>query len=162
MNKFKAGDKVYCPMYGTSILMVTKNKSGHHPDIYPLMITVGKSYRILTNDGKIRSGDKLPALLHATPENHALLEQLYGDEFEAPPAVPTSKEIVKAYLDRGDKRVCCWVSNMNGRPTSVNKWVFIDQVTDGDYPFVDKDGRPWAHATPFDRTTLQPITELPT
>lgn len=84
-KEFKAGDKVYCPMYGTSILMVTKNKSGYHPDIYPLMITVGKNYRTLTNDGKISRGDKLPALLHATPENHTLLEQLYGVEFEAPP-----------------------------------------------------------------------------
>lgn len=91
-KEFKVGDKVYCPMYSTSILRVARNRTGYHSNSYPLAITVGRNHDTLTNYGKIRNADKQPVLFHATPENHKALEQLYGVEFEKPPVKPTSKE----------------------------------------------------------------------
>ena len=104
---------------------------------------------------------KAVSIFHATPEKQKQLEDLHGIKLEDAPFKPTSKEIVKAYLDKGDKGVCCWVSESNEQPGFFSSWVFIKQVVDSEYPFVDSDGWNWKHATPFDHTTLQPITELP-
>ena len=162
MSEFKAGDKVYCPMFSTSILRAARNKTGYSSDIYPLEIAVGSNHVTLTNDGKIRSDDKQPALFHATPENHKALEQLYGVEFEKPPTKPTSKEIVKAYLDRGDKNVCCWASDLVENPTAVDgRWVYISDYTESSHPFTTPSGCGWKYATPFDPRTNEAITELP-
>ena len=163
MNKeFKVGDPVYYPAQGTQVFHLEGN-SGLY---YPLAITFydddgDENFDTFTLEGFYSRAHKAPLIFHATPENKAKLDALYGVEFEEPPSKPTSKEIVKAYLDRGDKSVCCWASTINEQPKSINKWVFIEQVIDGDYPFVDKGGRYWKHATPFDHTTLEPITELP-
>ena len=161
-KEFKAGDFVYCPHIGTQIFALEDNDSVNYPLCFTYYNDGGYKVSItFTLDGMEAKEYKTPQIFHATPEMKAKLDDLYGVEFEKPPVKPTSKEIVKAYLDRGDKVVPCWVSNINGQPTSVNKWVFIEQVLDGDYPFFDKDDRYWIHATPFDHTTLQPITELP-
>ena len=162
MSKFKVGEPVYYPARGTQVFQL-ENYTGLY---YPLIITFydddgDEDFDSFTLEGFLSKTHKAPQIFHATPENKAKLEALYGVEFEAPPVKPTSKEIVKAYLNRGDKSVCCWASNINEQPKSINKWVFIEQVIDGDYPFVDKDGCHWKHATPLDHTTLQPITELP-
>ena len=159
MNKFKAGDKVYYPLRSTKVLTVYEQDV---PDEYSLKIYLDDgTAETFTEDGKKYSTDKAVPIFHATPETQRLLEHLHGIKLEDASVKPTSKEIVKAYLDRGDKSVCCWASNINEQPGSINKWVFIEQVIDGNYPFVDKDGFHWRHATPFDHTTLQPITELP-
>ena len=100
-KEFKVGDKVYCPMYSTSILTVSRNTSGCNLDSHPLEIVLGGD-DILTNDGKFSDGDEQPILFHATPENHKALEILYGDEFEKPPVKPTSKSISKGALLRDD------------------------------------------------------------
>ena len=157
MNKFKPGDKVYCPKYSTSILRVDRNKSGYNSDIYPLEIAVGINYDTLTNDGKIRTSDKQPILFHATPENHALLEQLYGVEFEKPPVKPTSKEIIQAMLDRGDKYVLCNVSNYGS-----DDWylVLIERVGENS-GYIDDAGTRWYTAKPINPRTGIIITELP-
>lgn len=90
-KEFKVGDKVYCPMYSTSVLRVARNKTGYHSDIYPLAIAVGRNHNTLNNEGKIRNADKQPVLFHATPENRKALEQLYGVEFEASPDEPITE-----------------------------------------------------------------------
>ncbi len=153
MREFKVGDGVYFPKKSNKVLTLGKNENGYKP--YPLEVSdVG-----FTVDGKYNPLDALPIIYHATPENRALLEQLYGVEFEAPPTKPTSREIIQAMLERGDKSVSCWVSKSHEKPRYVNGWGFICQVTDTH--FIDHFGTSWEYATPFDPRTEQPITELP-
>ena len=156
-KKFKVGDKVYCPMYGTSILKVFRNTSGCNLDSHPFEIVVGGD-DMLTNDGKIIN-DVIPSIFHATPENHKALEILYGDEFEKPSVKLTSREIIQAMLARGDKSVCCWVNDISEDPTSSYSWAFI--ISAFDDVFIDECGTAWEFATPFNHQTRQPITELP-
>lgn len=158
MNKFKVGDKVYCPYYGTDVFEVQPNEWDEDLDKYPLMVGA-KTYTV---EGKNFDHSPLQDIFHATPENHELLEKLYGVEFERPPAKPTGKEIVKAMLARGDKVVLCWVSDTNKHPTSSNSIALITSVSETVTYVTEPDGTNWLYATPFDPRTLEPITELPT
>lgn len=164
MNKeFKVGDLVYYPDRDTRVFRLSDWEEGITgcPRVCIYLDALGYVCETFRPNGIRDSRDSVPKLIHATPENHALLEQLYGVEFEKPPAKPTSKEIVQAKLDIEKLPVPCWASNVDEQPSSMDKWVFIDKVIDGNYPFVAKDGCRWKYATPIDRTTLKPITELP-
>lgn len=158
MSEFKVGDKVYVPYYGTGIFIVSTNSYNEDLDIYPLMIGAQK----FTVHGKNYDYGPLQEIFHATPENHELLEKLYGVEFEKPPVKPTSKEIIQAMLARGDKYVCCWVSDFDESPTIENYWAYISAYRDSPYHFAIPDGSRFKYATPFDPRTGEPITELPT
>lgn len=153
MNKFKIGDKVYHPAKTTEVLTIRRNSYSSYP-----IRTNDESF---TLDGRRLKSDVLPSIFHATPEMWAKLEALFEAEFEKPHVKPTSREIIAAMLDIEKLPVPCWVSNVSEQPSSVNNWIFIDEVVDDNYPFIDKNERHWKYATPFDRTTLQPITELP-
>ena len=80
MSKFKEGDKVYFPSESNKVLTIIHN--GNDPE-YPITL-IGYTF-VFTVYGKYIDRDPVPVLIHATPENHALLEQLYGVEFEKPP-----------------------------------------------------------------------------
>lgn len=160
MKKFKDGDKVYIPMLSTKVLVVTINATWRRSP-YPIDI-FNTTYTI---DGKIREKDKLPMIFPATKENHALLEKLYGVEFEKPPTPPSSREIIRAMLERGDKNVLCWVGNTRKEAESGYLWKFITEYNENsDYPYISE-GRgsvgSWVFAIPVDHRTEQPITELP-
>ena len=160
MSNFKAGDKVYYPKRSRNVLTVCEEGLR----LYSIHLQDHLQYRIggFTRDGKTLIDDETPSIFHATPEMKAKLEDFYGIEFEAPPVKPTSKEIVKAYLDRGDKSVSCWVSNSSEHPSHDNFWAFVNDYSDGmEFPYEDTEGEQWKFATPFDHTTFQPITELP-
>lgn len=152
IKEFKAGDKVYYPKESNKVFTLGDNGRTvtYHLRCY------GDSF---ARDGRGHAQDIAPSLFHATPENHASLEQLYGIEFEKPPIKPTSLEIIQAMLVHGDKFVPCWVSNVHKHPAYVNKWTFICEVG-GDY-YLDEEGTKWGYATPFDHKTEQAITELP-
>ena len=90
----------------------------------------------------------------------AKLEDFYGDEFEKPSVKPTSREIIQAMLARGDKNVCCWVSQSDEYPTRSSHLAFIGSV-DNDV-FIDEYDAIWRFATPFNLHTGTEITELPT
>ena len=152
-KEFKVGDKVYCPFQTTKVLTAREWNNPEFP------ILVGE--HVFTRNGKRLRNDSLPSIFHATPRMQAKLEDTYGVEFEKPPVKATSKEIVKAYLDRGDKNVCCWVSDFVETPTSVNEWVYISDYMDDSHPFTTPSGCGWKFATPFDPRTEEPITELP-
>lgn len=79
------------------------------------------------------------------------------------PTEPTSREIVQALLDKGNKYVPCWVSDRDENPTRLNIWVCISFVKDikHDGCFLDVNDDAWIYATPFSLETGQPITELP-
>lgn len=156
MSEFKVNDKVYFPCYGTGIFKVEANSYNENLDKYPLMIGA----RTFTVHGKNYDNRLLQDIFHATPENHELLEKLYGVEFEKPPRQATGNEIVQALLDKGNKYVPCWVSDSDEHPTRENVWVFVQFANDELY--LDDDGVRWKYATPFDPRTGEPITELPT
>lgn len=157
MSEFKVNDKVYFPCYGTGIFKVEANSYNENLDKYPLMIGA----RTFTVHGKNYENRLLQDIFHATPENHELLEKLYGVEFEKPPVQPTSKEIIQAMLARGDKCVCCWVSDFEQSPTADNTWDYITDYMDDSYPFTISSGSGWKYATPFDIRTGLAITEMP-
>ena len=160
MNEFKIGDKVYFPHKTTKVLTICRNSYISEYPIIALADSVKYPWS-LTIDGKVYVDDALPSLHHATPENQAKLEALYGVPFEPAPSKPTPKEIIHARLDSGELSVPCWVSSVDKQPDIRNTWIFIRQIVDEDQPFVDEQGSKWRYATPFNHVTLQPITELP-
>lgn len=156
MREFKVGDLVYCPYYGTDVFEVQPNEWDEDLDKYPLMI----GDKTFTVHGKNFDHRPLREIFHATPENHELLEKLYGFEFEKPPTKPTSHDIIKSLLYRGYKCVPCWVSQNNEKPDCNYKWVYIRSISNDRY--IDECDLSWWYATPFDPRTGEPITELPT
>lgn len=164
MKEFKVGDKVYFPAESTRVLTVSAATSTvasegvrEYYKRYPLQLPDWE----FTTDGKILYDGELPWLFHATPKNHALLEQLYGKEFEKPPAKTSSENIVQMMLERGSKFVPCWVSDNIQEPDPTDSWDFITEYSKAkSHPYVSVRFS-WKYATPFDPNTGQPITELP-
>lgn len=160
MSEFKVGDLVYLPALGAAVYQVKEN-GVFDPMFYPLKAVDGNdAVVIFAKNGRTRVGDGLPGVFHATPENHESLEKLYGIEFEKPPVKLTSKEIIKAMLERGDKCVPCWLSDYKENPTTDDQWDYAYYVEDGE-KIIDVDGHAWRYATPFDPRTGEAITELP-
>ena len=115
-EKFKVGDLVYYPQLGHGIFTL---KMSYNLLNYPVRISKGDFDELtFTADGKLYEDDKAATIFHATPENQRLLEQLHGIKLEDAPVKPTSHEIIKAMLERGDKSVDCWVSDTVKEPTS--------------------------------------------
>ena len=77
MREFKADDKVYFPFKTNRVITVEQYQHTNYP-----ILAGGHSF---TLDGKYEGSEPVPSLLHATPRTHALLEELYGVEFEKPP-----------------------------------------------------------------------------
>ncbi len=165
MKEFKVGDKVYCPIIGNKVYKLSESislSSFMVDKSYPIGIEQDSHHTPFTANGFYLPSHKKPSLLHATAENHAKLEAFYEEEFEKPPAPPTSKEIIQAMLERGDKFVACWVSNIDEYPSPTDCCRLI--ATMG---YLDDDKfcsifSKWKYATPFDIRTGKPITELPT
>ena len=156
MNKFKIGDKVYFPKESNKVFTIEDTECTVS---YPLRFGA----ITFTRDGRRHTRDITPSLFHATPENKAKLEALYGVEFETPPVKPTSREIIKAMLARGDMYVCCWVSDHKQEPGYPCMYHLISDY-DGDaaiFPYRTIRGDHWKYATPFNPTTGEEITELP-
>lgn len=161
MSEFKVGDKVYLPALGAAVYQVKEN-GVFDPMFYPLKAVDSSNDAVVVfaKNGRTRVGDGFPGVFHATPTNHELLEKLYGVEFEKPPVKPTSREIIHAMLDRGDKAVPCWVSDYEANPGPGERWILIRMTDRG--TFVDKDDLyAWQYATPFDPRTGEAITEMP-
>lgn len=77
MSKFKAGDKVYCPLQGTKIYVV--NHEVDSPDILYLTI---RHFKFNQQGIRHEFSDKIPYVFHATLDNQKHLEALYGITFE--------------------------------------------------------------------------------
>lgn len=158
MNKFKAGDKVYCPHISTQVFQL-HNRSGSLS--YPLGITYyddgTERFISFTLDGFESKYYKTPQLFHATPEMKAKLEDLYGIKLEKPPTKPTSREIIQAMLAQGDKYVLCRVTDYDS-----DDWYFvlIERVCE-DGGYTDSERTHWDCANPINPRTGEEITELP-
>lgn len=104
MSNFKAGMWVYSPTEGTDILQVIATDDLMYP------IEVGdKSF---TECGMYHNTDQYPSIFHATKENQALLEALYGVKFDDPPLSDKEKVILALQGAKG-KPVVCWVKSGN-------------------------------------------------
>ena len=156
MNKFKIGDKVYYPTESNKVF--TLEGTGCTVS-YPLRC----GPRTFTKDGRYRVSDITPSLYHATPENKAKLEDFYGIPFEPAPSKPTSREIIKAMLARGDMYVCCWVSDHKQEPGYPCMYHLISDYDEDTaiFPYRTIRGDHWKYATPFNPRTGETITELP-
>lgn len=160
MNKFKAGDLVYYPTMGTQVFQLDACRGR---DCLPICIRFDGdegAFEAFTSTGFVYLTDQLPKIFHATEENHALLEKLYGKEFQKPPTKPTSRDIIKAMLERGDKYVPCYVSRTYDPP---NEGSYLDFIVcaHNDGRFYNQLRSGWKYATPFDPKTGEPITEIP-
>jgi len=102
MSNFKAGMHVYSPTEGTDILQVIATDDLMYP------IEVGdKSF---TECGMYHNTDHYPSIFHATKENQALLESLYGVKFDDPP-LSDKEKVIEALKNANGKPVLCWASN---------------------------------------------------
>lgn len=156
-KEFKAGDKVYYPIKSTKVLTIRENDDSAE---YPILVNFGSRYTYtFTIDGKSYDEHVLPSIFHATPENKAKLEDLHGVEFEKPPIKPSSLDIIKVMLNRGDELVPCWVSDQIKEPNEHCHLEFIKTVKDD--KFYNPLGGRWLYATPFNPSTGEAITELP-
>lgn len=106
-QEFKVGDKVYYPSKSTKVhALHEKGKEG-----YALFFNHNNHVYSFKSNGIEWSGEIVPAIFHATPENRELLCKLYGVEFEAPPKPKTPKEVIQAMLDNGWDSVPCYISD---------------------------------------------------
>jgi hypothetical protein len=96
MKEFKVGDKVYCPALSSDIFTVAPVLKACSK--YPLVVYFATKMTLFTVDGKIDLDGVLQSVFHATPENKALLEQLYRTEFEAPPVKLSGSDLTRAKL----------------------------------------------------------------
>lgn len=143
MSNFKAGDKVYSPTKSGKILtvLVTDDES------YPVEVG-GVTY---TLDGRVIDYYLTPQVFHATPENHALLSQLYPNvEFEKPKAV--GSDLTRQMLADGAKEVLCWVSDESDDDAITEKCVAaVVAVHDTHQTFVTGISCHWLYAIPVPR-----------
>ena len=147
VSMFKVGDKVY----------------------------YGNENRILTiaefdDDGWIRP-DRWVGFInnkqccHATPENYALLSQLYPHiKFEQPPKPLTGSDLARAMLDKGWKYVPCYISDSSDTHAlerqTRNAAVIIGTHKDHPSFFIYGSGKSFIyHAVPFDPRTGEPLTQ---
>ena len=159
MSNFKAYDLVYYPTMGTQVFQLDECRGR---DCLPICIRLDGDegdFVAFTSTGFVHSTDQLPKIFHATEDNHALLEELYGKEFQKPPTKPTSRDIIRAMLERGDKCVPCYVSDVFDNPFHIHEWTFICTVAYSRFLANNKES--YKYATPFDPKTGQPITEMP-
>lgn len=154
MKEFKVLDKVYYPMHDTKVHIVEQRDDDG--DLYPLRVCGV----VFSTSGTTLFSKTTPLIFHANEENHALLEKLYGVEFEKPPTKPTSRDIIQALLNSGQKYVPCYVSSGIVAPNGGSYLDFIVCVHN-DGRFYNQLGEGWKYATPFDPRTGQPITEMP-
>jgi len=144
MSKFKVGDRVYCPMYTGRVCKLVSNGSY---DLYPLCISGIQD--CFTATGKRLDGNLTSNLFHATPENHALLSQLYPNvEFEKPKAV--GSDLTRQMLADGAKKVLCWVSDTSDDHAFQVKDISVVMHL-CDFLFFDKDANNWRYAVPIPR-----------
>ena len=158
-KQFKAGDKVYYPIQSTEVLTIHQRDDSD----YPVLVDFGGGHTYtFTLNGKTYDGDVLPSIFHATPEIQAKLEDFYGVEFEAPPAKPSSSDIIQAMLTKGNKYIPCWVSDEIKEPDSSCAFCLIINYYGENTKFPFRTGyMAYRFATPFDPVTGEAITELP-
>lgn len=101
MNEFKAGDLVYSPTEGMQVYQVV-----WRDNVNTYQIGVGT--QTFTKQGMCINSQNHPSIFHATKENQALLESLYGVKFDDPP-LSDKEKVIEALKNANGKPVLCWV-----------------------------------------------------
>ncbi len=154
MATFKAGDKVYCPMFGTEVYTLKE-----HPNMQfsTMLKSIGGTYETFTETGTYHIGMGVPSIFHATPENRKKLEDLYGLEFEEPKRKLKGSELCKRLL-KTQRYVLCFVSDCNDNTALKDRKVeAISRVSSGSEYFMDLTNIAWVYAVPINPETLQPL-----
>lgn len=148
MPQFKFGDRVYCPVVGVGVYTVSAAVDGV---TYP--IDVGGC--TFTADGRAIHKYVNPSIFHATPENQAALEALYGIKFEdAPKPVPVGSDLTRWLLQKYGKPVLCYVDNLSDDEGVADALIHaIERVSD-DGCFVSHNGTRWSYAVPISNATI--------
>lgn len=134
--KFKVGDKVYCPSASVKICTV----KDYSCDDGILGLPFGNTHVPFDEHG-VSTMTQIPTVFHATAENHALLEQLYGVKFEAPPKQKTPKEVIQIMLISGWDSVPCIDVRYSSHKFFANKLEIQRQSLDFLIPFDPKTGK---------------------
>lgn len=92
MQKFKAGDQVYCPRLSTSYFTLSKPY-----DNELLILYFDDDEYGFTEDGKYSSIDIIPSIYHANDNNKDILEKLYNLTFQQA-SVTLSYKIPKPFI----------------------------------------------------------------
>lgn len=136
--KFEVGDKVYC------------NVSGCIETVETII-----SNELLSVDGRYMS---ISTCCYATQENYEMLCKLYPhSHFEKPPVILNGSDLCRAMLERGDKYVPCYVSNVGEK--EAEEWQYEELVTSfKNDKFIANDY--WKYAVPFDPRTGEVLTPV--
>lgn len=165
--KFKAGDPVYFPRLSIKLCVIGEGQEDDYVD----EVNGSKALAEMHSDldfvysQRIKSWvwdeiDTACPLIHATPENHALLSQLYPHiNFEAPPKELTGSDLARAMLDKGWKYVPCYMSNTSDKNAVELDDCGVIYTVNHNGNFHDGYGEIWCHVVPFDPRTGEPLTE---
>jgi hypothetical protein len=144
MAQFKVGDSVYWPNRGTTIYTI-KLTNRSHSNNYPL--SVADWDLCFTVEGKTNS-TMLPVLFHATPENKAALETLYGIAFEDLPLVGSA--LTKQKLTESRKPILCYCSDFSDKAALDSNIVCLIANFRNDINcFLCIAGTEWKYAVPY-------------
>lgn len=144
MPEFKVGDRVYCPIDGVGVHAVFGIGAAA---LYPLSVC---GMTVTENGRSVRSAVH-PIIFHATPENQAALEALYGVKFDvAPKPVPVGSDLTRWLLKKHGKPVLCYV-DMHSDVQAMT--VALITAVDGTDFFVSTSLGLWRYAVPIDNAT---------
>ena len=157
--KFKVGDKVYFPRLSNKLCVIGEGQEDDYVD----EINGSKALAEMHSDldfvysQRIKSWvwneiDAACPLIHATPENHALLSKLYPHiKFEAPPKPLTGIELAKKLIAKGHNYLVVdtvigirVLTRLEGNTLIDSNNVRLDELDD---------------ITPLDDITGEPLTE---
>lgn len=171
--KFKVGDPVYFPRLSNKLCVIGEGQEDDYVDevngskaLAEMQSDLDFVYDQKTNSWLWDEKDCAPQLLYATPENYALLTQLYPHiEFEQPPKELKGSDLCFEKLRNGKKLVMCAVSDLSDEKA-------IKRLQDGDncirvikdcdpapYDFIDTHGIRHGFAVPLNDETGEPLTQ---
>lgn len=160
MKKFKIGDFVYYPRFSRNLCKIKEQDGyiGIYENKYNRyigsVVECDLWSEVGSNDLCFESKTQVCEIIHATAENHTLLEKLYSVKFEAPPAPKNPKEIIQAMLDDGWIGVACYVNDTDKRPSKHNKKDLIVDIRDVNDGYIfGGNAYNWKGANPFDPKT---------
>ena len=156
---FKVGDPVYFPRLSNKLCVIGAGKEDDYVDeingskaLAEMQSDLDFVYDKKTNSWLWDEKDCAPQLLHATPENHALLSKLYPHiEFEQPNKPLTGIELAKKLIAKGHNYLVVdtvigirVLTRLEGNTLIDSNNVRLDELDD---------------ITPLDDITGEPLTE---
>ena len=149
-SKIKAGDLVFEISNNRGIGLA--KVSFCDKDLYPIKGILGG----YTTDGCEFGSDKIPSLLHATPENRQALVTLYGED--AVPKLPVrGSELTKKLLEK-QKYVLCLTSDVSDDEARTKATAMPIGSYNGFFWLPNKHNE-WRYAVPIDNNGNE-ITEI--